>query len=61
MHSCLARATLTQTGAAGANAFLLPARIGRLKLIPGSYVLLATPVSAGRTGNQQTTTLRIAR
>ncbi len=36
-------------------------RIGRLRLTPGSYLLLATPAAGGRTGKQRRATFRIAR
>jgi hypothetical protein len=57
----LARATLNRAAVAVANRLLLPARIGRLRLTPGSYLLLATPAAAGRTGKQRRATFRIAR
>ena len=56
----LERATLERAGGAAANRLLLPARIGRLRLTPGSYLLLATPAADGRTGKQRRATFRIA-
>ena len=57
----LARATIKRASGAAANRLLLPTRIGRLRLTPGSYLLLATPEADGRAGKQRRATFRIAR
>ena len=57
----LARATLKRSSGAAANRLLLPARIGRLRLTPGSYLLLATPAADGHAGKQRRATFQVAR
>lgn len=47
------------TGAAGANAFRLPARIGGHNIGPGTYELIATPTTGGYTGRSQTVTFTV--
>src|SRR5207248_11028060 len=56
-----ARAGFMRAGRTGANSFLLPTRIGKLKLGPGSFLLLATPSASGVPGRQQRTTFLTAR
>jgi hypothetical protein len=56
-----AHAKITRTGKAGANSFILPVRIGRLRLGPASYRLSATPTVRGRTGSPHHVTFRIVR
>jgi hypothetical protein len=55
------RGTTVINGGAGADAFTFTGKIDGRVLVPGSYLLLATPTTDGIAGQQQQTTFEIRR
>jgi hypothetical protein len=53
--------SFTRSGAAGTNRFRFLGRMGNRALRPGTYVLLATPVTGGQAGRSRSTSFRIVR